>query len=65
MNAMNATPDEDPGVLSPEQMAALLGGNVAPANYDNLLLRLAAYVAQVGDAAEAEYWEAVYRALAQ
>ena len=65
MNAMNATPDEDPGVLSPEQMAALLGGNVAPANCDNLLLRIAEYAAQQENAAEAAYWEAVYRALAQ
>jgi hypothetical protein len=46
-------------------MAALLGGNVDPADYDDLVLRLAEFIAQAGDAAEAAYWEAVYFALIQ
>jgi hypothetical protein len=65
MNAMNAAPGEDIGAPSPEQMAALLGGNVDPANCDNLLLRLAEYIAQAETPEEAEYWDAVYQALIQ
>ena len=65
MNGMNAGIGEDTGVLTPEQMAALLGSNVDPGDYDNLLTRLAEFIAQAGDAAEAAYWEAVYFALIQ
>jgi hypothetical protein len=65
MNAMSAPLGEDTGVLTPEQMAALLAENVDPANYDSLVERIAEYVAQQEDPDEAAYWQAVYWALTQ
>jgi hypothetical protein len=65
MNAMSAPLGEDTGVLTPEQMAALLAENVDPADYDSLVERIAEYVAQQENPDEAAYWQTVYDALTQ
>ena len=51
------------GDLTPEEVAALLAGNVDPTDYESLVARLVAFIAQAEDPAEAAYWEAVYEHL--
>jgi hypothetical protein len=62
-NAMQAGAEDDAGGLSPEQMAAMLGGNVDPGLYNSLVTLVGENAGQQETEADAAYWEAVYYAL--
>jgi hypothetical protein len=64
LNRMEGTSAaEGTGLLTPEDMAALLAENTAPGDYNGLQTRLAEFIAQEEDPDEAAYWQAVYDAL--
>ena len=65
VNWMNEGNEDDAGAQSPEQLATILGANVAPELYDDLLALIGEAAGQQDSDEGAAYWEAVYYALTE